>query len=430
MDCCIMQAGSAGIPGGGGDVVRIVSRLATVVLLVSGMTAIAAADPAAASQSTVPNTFPHTAVAGFSTPLNGFAVVYADGSVRPAPAGDASALALNQPMTGGTGSSLGGYWLVGADGGVFSFGAHFYGSMGATPLNQPVFSMAATANRAGYWLVARDGGIFSFGNARFFGSAANVPLRQPIAGMLASGAGYRLVARDGGIFDYGDAAFFGSLPSVGVHVSDVVGMARTPSGRGYWIARSTGQVYAFGDAAFFGNAPLSSCDAVTAIIANPQAQGYRLVRPSGATIAFGNAPGGSGTTGTPRRCGQVTVRIELPNSSLIAGRSMTGHLVFDNDTGAPVSFTEGGCATQWVVGLGNAQIPNNPIVPAICLLHPSPVPVGVSQIPFVLSATYVTCTAPCDGVQPLPPGTYFATLIHEAGLPPFVAPVPVAVLAG
>ena len=32
-----------------------------------------------------------------------------------------------------------GYWLVASDGGVFSFGdAPFYGSMGATPLNQPI----------------------------------------------------------------------------------------------------------------------------------------------------------------------------------------------------------------------------------------------------------------------------------------------------
>jgi hypothetical protein len=38
-----------------------------------------------------------------------------------------------------------GYWLVGEDGGVFSFGdAQFYGSMGGKHLNRPVYSIAAT----------------------------------------------------------------------------------------------------------------------------------------------------------------------------------------------------------------------------------------------------------------------------------------------
>jgi hypothetical protein len=36
-----------------------------------------------------------------------------------------------------------GYWLVGADGGIFSFGdAQFYGSMGAKPLVAPIVLMA------------------------------------------------------------------------------------------------------------------------------------------------------------------------------------------------------------------------------------------------------------------------------------------------
>ncbi len=36
-----------------------------------------------------------------------------------------------------------GYWFVASDGGIFSFGdAHFYGSMGAKPLNKPIVGMA------------------------------------------------------------------------------------------------------------------------------------------------------------------------------------------------------------------------------------------------------------------------------------------------
>jgi ribosomal protein L24E len=64
-----------------------------------------------------------------------------------------------------------GYWLVAADGGIFTFGdAHFYGSTGGIHLNQPIVGMAATPDGHGYWLVAADGGIFTFGDAHFYGS--------------------------------------------------------------------------------------------------------------------------------------------------------------------------------------------------------------------------------------------------------------------
>jgi hypothetical protein len=33
--------------------------------------------------------------------------------------------------------------------------------------------MAATPDGGGYWLVAADGGVFSFGNARFHGAATD-----------------------------------------------------------------------------------------------------------------------------------------------------------------------------------------------------------------------------------------------------------------
>ena len=73
-----------------------------------------------------------------------------------------------------------GYWLVAADGGIFSFGsAAFDGSMGGTHLNKPVVGMAATADGGGYWLVAADGGIFAFGNAPFRGSLGGVSSTSP-----------------------------------------------------------------------------------------------------------------------------------------------------------------------------------------------------------------------------------------------------------
>ena len=63
-----------------------------------------------------------------------------------------------------------GYWLVGTDGGIFSFDAPFLGSTGSIHLTKPVNGMASLANGQGYWFVASDGGVFSFGDAHYYGS--------------------------------------------------------------------------------------------------------------------------------------------------------------------------------------------------------------------------------------------------------------------
>jgi hypothetical protein len=77
---------------------------------------------------------------------------------------------LSKPITGVAASVLGGYWLVAADGGVFSFGnAPFDGSMGGKSLNAPMTGIAATTDGRGYWLVGADNGVFAFGDAPFLG---------------------------------------------------------------------------------------------------------------------------------------------------------------------------------------------------------------------------------------------------------------------
>ena len=50
-------------------------------------------------------------------------------------------------------------------------------------LNQPIVGMASTPTGNGYWLVAADGGIFTFGDAAFHGSTGAMHLNQPIVGM-------------------------------------------------------------------------------------------------------------------------------------------------------------------------------------------------------------------------------------------------------
>jgi beta-lactamase class A len=61
--------------------------------------------------------------------------------------------------------------------------------------------MAATPDGDGYWLVAADGGIFTFGDAPFEGSESGQFLTQKVVGMAASGAGGYWVATGGGAKD-------------------------------------------------------------------------------------------------------------------------------------------------------------------------------------------------------------------------------------
>jgi hypothetical protein len=191
-----------------------------------------------------------------------------------APALGAPSQSLNAPLVGMAPTADGkGYWLLGQDGGVFSYGtAAFYGSTGGMHLNRPVVGISSTPTGHGYWIVASDGGIFSFGDASFHGSTGALHLNQPIVGMTPTrtGHGYWLVASDGGIFSFGDASFHGSTGGVAIGTT-IAAIARTASGNGYWLAASNGRVFAFGDA-----------------------PAMRAVAPATPIVGFQVAPGGTG----------------------------------------------------------------------------------------------------------------------------------------
>ncbi len=129
-----------------------------------------------------------------------------------------------------------GYWLAAQDGGVFSTGVSFYGSMGGKVLNQPVVGMAATPDGSGYWLVAADGGIFSFGDARFSGSMGGTPLNRPVVGMAVdpTTGGYWEVSADGGVFSF-DAPFYGSMGGP-TTADQFFAIVASPDGTGYLLA--------------------------------------------------------------------------------------------------------------------------------------------------------------------------------------------------
>ena len=207
--------------------------------------------------------------------------------------GSASNLGLKQPIVGMAATPTGrGYWLVAADGGIFTFGdARFYGSTGGRWLNQPIVGMAATPSGRGYWLVASDGGIFTFGDAHFYGSTGSLRLNRPIVGMRAApyGRGYWLVATDGGIFTFGNARFYGSTGGHPLN-QPIVGMASTPGGRGYYLVAGDGGIFTFGNARFRGSATNRMDPApIIGIAPTPSGRGYWIASAGGGTSAFGDA---------------------------------------------------------------------------------------------------------------------------------------------
>jgi len=198
-----------------------------------------------------------------------------------------------------------GAWVVGPDGGIFSFGdARFYGSMGAVRLNQPMVGMAAAPDGLGYWTVASDGGIFTFGSATFLGSTGAIRLNRPIVAMAPtpSGLGYWLVATDGGIFAFGDAPFLGSTGDRSLG-APVVAMAPAPSGLGYWLLAQDGGVFAFGEARDHGSLPSSGVTPAAgarSLRPTPSGRGYYIVDGAGTVSSFGDAVNFGGGVGAAR----------------------------------------------------------------------------------------------------------------------------------
>ena len=190
----------------------------------------------------------------------------------------------------------GGYWILGEDGGVFSFDVPFHGSMGGQRLNSAVVGMQSSASRQGYWLVAGDGGIFTFGDAPFFGSTGDLRLNRPVVAMAPTngGQGYWMVATDGGIFTFGDAPFLGSTGDLRLN-QPVFAMAPTPSGNGYWLVAKDGGIFTFGDATFQGSLPgRGVLETAVELLPSPSGRGYLIVTAQGSVYAFGDAVSGGG----------------------------------------------------------------------------------------------------------------------------------------
>ena len=208
-----------------------------------------------------------------------------------------------------------GYWLTGADGGVFAFGgAGYYGSLPSLGVHvSDVRALAPTGDGKGYWLTGADGGVFAFGDARYQGSLPGLGVHvSDIVGTVATpdGGGYFMVGADGGVFAFGDAGYVGSLPGLGVHVSDIVGITPTADGGGYWVVGADGGVFAFGDAGYVGSLPADGMhtSSIVGITPTADAAGYLLASSSGGVFAFGDAvfAGSAATAGVSDIVGIAT----------------------------------------------------------------------------------------------------------------------------
>ncbi len=200
-------------------------------------------------------------------------------------------------------------------------------------LNAPIVGIAPAGNGAGYWIVGSDGGVFSFGAAPFLGSLGGSRLQAPILAIepTPSGNGYWLIAADGGVFSFGDASFYGSTAGLDLP-KPIVAAASTPTGAGYWLMSSDGAVFAFGDAAFQGSA--IDAAAPPAVEISADGTGYRVARENGAVAAFGvadlggipdPAPGAQPVVGLATRFGGGYWLAQGERAVAVAAPDISGH---------------------------------------------------------------------------------------------------------
>ncbi len=157
-------------------------------------------------------------------------------------------------------------------------------------------STAGTADVPGYWLVGGDGGVFSFGSAPYGGSVARVFARAKLPGITGiaaapGGKGYWLVTATGGVFPLGGAKYLGSVASLNLSAGARPAIAAAPAGDGYYILSPWGDVFAFGSAHFEGSCDRSTCGDARAVALVPDAtgQGYWMLLSNCKVVAFGDA---------------------------------------------------------------------------------------------------------------------------------------------
>lgn len=181
-----------------------------------------------------------------------------------------------------------GYWILGNDGGIFTYGiAGFYGSHGTILNTSELSGIESTTTGQGYWICDVAGHVITFGDAAIHGELPTAP-PNPVRRIraLPDGSGYWLMDNDGGVYAFGAAQYYGGTPA---NTNPFVDMAVTSTGLGYWLLASDGAVYTFGDAPYHGGATATG-KVFVGIGARPDDTGYYLAATDGNVYGYGAAP--------------------------------------------------------------------------------------------------------------------------------------------
>jgi alkaline phosphatase len=250
--------------------------------------------PATTPTTAPPASHPDGPATPASSGHSGYWMVGADGRVYPFGAakglGDAPPAAGAETVDIEPTPSQDGYWVVDSAGTVTARGAAApLGSVvpGGLGSGERITSLSATPTGKGYWVFTNRGRVITFGDAVSYGDMAKVTLNGPVLDSIPtpSGRGYYMVASDGGIFAFGDAVFRGSMGGKRLN-APVQSLVPVPSGAGYWLVASDGGVFAF-DAPFRGSmGGTALAKPVTGMV--PYGNGYLMVGEDGGIFSFSN----------------------------------------------------------------------------------------------------------------------------------------------
>ena len=138
----------------------------------------------------------------------------------------------------------------------------------------PVVGMSATYDHKGYYLVGADGGVFAFGDAQYDGGLnggskyGKITYPGNVIGIAAyKGGGYWIMTSTGATYAFGNAPSLGNATGS----TGIVSINSSPDGKGYYAISETNQGYNFDDDTSCGNstyAPSANDYSVQAITIN------------------------------------------------------------------------------------------------------------------------------------------------------------------
>jgi hypothetical protein len=218
-----------------------------------------------------------------------------------------------------------GYWMLGADGRVYPFGAAAGFGSPAVHLPETAVDLEPTPTGRGYWVLDSAGHVFALGEAVRLGDVDLVGLAagETAASISStpSGRGYWVFTNRGRVLPFGDAPFLGDVSGMTLN-GPVLDSVATATGRGYFMVASDGGIFTFGDGRFAGSMGETRLNApVQSLVPDGDGPGYWLVASDGGVFAF-DAPFRGSMGGT---------RLNRPITGMV--RYSNGYLMVAEDGG-------------------------------------------------------------------------------------------------